>query len=151
MAVFNTIATSVKTVLDAVAAAPTTVIRKRDIVHKFETLPIATISFGGQDYDEWAALGPGSSTDQGSIGKAYAIWVSVYRENAGNLDTTLSTNPDFFQAAVRALNKANLSGASEVWNTQVETNEAWESQPFRDGAEVSRLRIIFQSSEVRNT
>lgn len=146
---FPPIAAAVKTVVDGVSGAPTTVVRKRGAVRSRETLPLCVISFGDEGGEEWATLGAGSA-EQGGIGKTYSILISVYRENAGDLDTTLTTNPDFIDAAKEALNKGSLSGVSSVWDTALEAHEEWEGQEFREGAEVSRFKLWFRTSESRN-
>lgn len=145
---FPSIAAAVKTVIDGVTGAPTTVVRKRGAMRRRETPPLCVISFGGEGKDEWATMGTGTA-DQGGIGKRYAIDIAVYRDAGGDLDVNLSTNPDFIDAAKEALNKASLSGVSSVWDTNLEEHDEWESQPFRDGAEVSKFRLWFQTSESR--
>lgn len=148
MATFNTIATQVKSVIDALSLGVTTVIRKDAVIYEIDTLPLIVISLVTDLGEEWATTGDGS-TDQGTVGRGVTIGISVYRANAGALQSDLSANPDIFQSVKRALNKGSLSGASTVWDTRLRENELWEGQAFRDGDEVSEFAMDFGSAELR--
>ena len=76
--------------------------------------------------------------------------LAAWRDAGGDLDVTLSTNPDLIDAIKEALNKGSLSGVSAVWNTELEAHDEWEAQPFRDGMEVSQFRLWFSTAEARN-
>lgn len=148
MATFNTIATQVKAVIDALSLGLTTVIRKDGTVYESDTLPLVVIAFAGDLGEDWATTGDGS-TDQGTVGRGVTLEIGVYRETQGELQTGLSDNPDYFQSVKRALNKGSLSGASTVWDTRLQSNEMWERRSF-DRGEVSAFQLDFGSAEVRN-
>jgi hypothetical protein len=151
MATFNDCATQVKAVLDAISGFPTTDIRKLDVIHPRDTLPIVIISLGTDQTDVWATLGAGTSTDQGSTGKLLRLIIAYYSANLGDVETNLSTVPDYWQAAKRALNEGGLSGVTGAWNVQIETNEAWEGDTFKEGHEVSRMVVNVDVAEARNS
>jgi len=151
MATWNTIATAAKAVLDAIPGFPTTSIRKENTVHARDTITssLCVISFGDEQLQPGVATF-GDSTDKPTISKVYGLVFSLYIVNPGNIETTLSTFPDFVLAAKQALNTATLSGASTVWNTDLVENPAWENQAFKDGVEWSEFGINFYSAEARN-
>jgi hypothetical protein len=149
MATFNTIATAVKSVVDALSLGLTTVVRKDGSIYESDSLPLVVISFAGDLGEEWAATGNGSS-DTGSVGRGVALEVGVYRETQGELQTGVDTNPDYFQSVKRSLNKGSLSGASTVWDTRLRTNELWEGRAFGQAGEVSSFQLEFGSAEQRN-
>ena len=149
MATFNTIATQAKSVVDALSLGLTTVIRKDGAVYESDALPLVVISFAGDLGEEWATTGNGT-TDQGTVGRGVALEFGVYRETQGELETGLSTNPDYFQSVKQALNKGSLTGASTVWDTRLRTNELWEGRAFGQGGEVSSFQLEFGSGELRN-
>ncbi len=153
MATFNAAAVRVKAIVDAVTSAPTSVIKKDDVISPREldaiTTALVVIWFGGDETDVWSTTGSGAS-DTGSTGKRFAIGLSYYKNNLGNVASDLSTIPDFWQEAIRALDKAGLAGLLSAWNVTIETHEAWEKQGFGDGHEVSRLVIHVEVSEARN-
>ncbi len=150
MATFNTAATRVKVIIDAVSGAPTSVIKKDDITNPRELdTSLVVIWFGGDETDVWSTIGAGG-TDSGDTGKRFAIGISYYKNNLGNVASDLTAVPDFWQDAIRALNKPGLAGLLSAWNVTVESHESWEKQAFGDGHEVSRLLIHVDVSELRN-
>ncbi len=148
MAVFNDIATAVKTAIDALSLGISSVIRKDGVMLTRDVPPLIVISLVNDEGEQWATLGNGS-TDQGTVGREYMIGVEVYRSNQADVAAD-STNPDIFQSVKRALNKGSLASATTVWNTELRSNEAWEGMPFARGGEVSGFTMAFSSSEVRN-
>ena len=149
MAVFDTIAGAVKTVIDGLALGVTTVVRKDGDVYEADALPLVVISLANDQGEEWAVTGDGS-TDTGTVGRGYVITVGVYRDTQAELQTGVATTPDYFQAVKRALNKSSLAGASTVWDTRLTTNAMWEGQAFREAGEASAFQIEFGSAEPRN-
>jgi hypothetical protein len=147
---FPGIASAVKTVLDGISNMPTTVVRKRDVVLARDAppgSPLCVISYAGEGAEDWATTGNGS-TDLGTIGTAYGIWISIYRDNRADVASS-ATNPDLL-AAIQALNKGSLSGAGTVWNTELQPHEEWEEGDFGKANERSRFRMLFQAAELRN-
>lgn len=144
---FKPICDAVKTVLDGVSGAPTVVVRKRDVVRVRDTLPVCVVSYGSDAPAGWATTGNGT-TDLGTIGKTYAVVVAIYRANLGDVADS-ATNPDFVQVAKQALNTGTLSGVSSVWLTELQAHDEWEGQPFKDGVEVSRFVLLYDTAESR--
>ncbi len=149
MAVFNTIANSVKTVIDALTLGITTEVRKDGAVFARDTLPLVVISLATDQGEQWAATGAGGA-DLGTFGKEYVVEVAVYRANQAEIATNMTANQDYFESIKRALNKGSLSGATMVWDTRLMTNEAWEGRAFGEGGEVSSCGLAFGSAELRN-
>lgn len=150
--VFKPVCDAVATVLATISGAPTIVVRKTDVVKArdvFPASPLCIVSYGTDAPAGWGTIGDGAS-DYGTIGKAYSVVIAVYRANLADVDDS-ATNPDFIQAAKQALNKGTLTGVSAVWNTEIESHEEWEKQPFGQGAEVSRFALLFDSAELRAT
>ena len=144
---FKPIADAVATAVAAVTGAPTTVVRKRDVVKPRDTLPICVVSYGADADAGWATCGDGA-TDKGTIGKAYSVVIAVYRSNLADVADS-ATNPDLIEAIKQALNVGTLSGVSTVWSTALETHDEWEAQPFGESAEVSRFVLHFGAAESR--
>ena len=142
MATFNTVATSIKTVLDALDNAPTSTIRKDAAFHPAETPPLLLISLGMDDTDVW---GTPSTT-----GKRFQIVLTYWANVLGDLESNLSTAPDFWQSAKRALNTGSLSGVTGAWNVEIESREAWDHQPFGEGQEKSEMIVRVHVAEARN-
>lgn len=137
-----------KTVLDGITGMPTTVIRKRDVFKARDTPPLCVISYGGEGAEDWATTGNGS-TDQGTVGYAYGIWISIYRTNIGDVANS-STNPDLVDDIKEALNKGSLSGVSEVWDTEFQQHEEWEEGDFGKAKERTRFQMAFRAAQLRN-
>lgn len=146
MATFNDCATRVKAVLAGLSGAPTVDIRKVFAVHPDDATTLCIVSFGSDVTDEWATVaGTGGST-----GKVFQIIVSYIAPSQGDLESSLTTVPTFWEDAKRALNLGSLSGLASVWNVIIESSEAWEKQPFGDGRERSDMGITVHCSELRN-
>ena len=151
MAKFNDVANAVKVVLDTITGAPTTIVRKNDATHPRDSssFPLCVISLGADEHEQWATTGNGT-TDQGTIGIGLTIVISVYQKCLGDIQSNMTVNPTFFEDAKQALNKRTLSGVASIWNTTVQTNQAWEQQDFSEGYEVSQFTMTFMSGELRN-
>lgn len=153
MAEWNDVATSAKTILDALTGFPDTTVRKEGVIYAREkeslAVPQCVISFGDErPYAPLTTFGDG--TDKPTIGKIYGLVFQLFLTNPGNLDTTLATNPNLVKQAKQALNTITLAGATAIWQTELVDNPAWENQAFRDGAEVSEFGMNFYSAEARN-
>jgi hypothetical protein len=153
VAEWNDVATACKTILDALSGFPDTTIRKEGVVYAREkeslTTPQCVIAFGDErPYEPVTTFG--DATNKPTNGKIYGLVFQLYLTNPGNLDSTLTTNPNFVKQAKQALNTITLAGAASIWQTELVENPAWENQPFGDGAEVSEFGMNFYSAEARN-
>ncbi len=151
MATWNTIATAAKSVLDGLASFPDVSIRKDGSLHPNEISATSqcVITFG-QELPQAAVQTFGTGADKPTIGKIYGLIFSLYLVNLGDIESGMTTFPDFVLAAKQALNTATLSGATTVWNTELIENPAWEGVKFKDGVEMSEFGINFYSAEARN-
>lgn len=145
--VFKPITDAVATALTGVSGMPTVVVRKTDAMRARETPPICIVSYGNDAPAGWATTGDGN-TDLGTIGKTYSVVVAIYRTSLADIADS-ATNPDLIEAAKQALNGGTVSGVSNVWSTELESHPEWESQPFGQGAEVSRFAVHFEAAESR--
>ncbi len=149
MATFNSVASAIKTELDALSGFPTTSIRQVFHIKPRDTLPIVILSLRTDASDAWGTTGDGAA-DLGDTGKDFTVAVSYIASDQGDTETGLSTVPDFWQLAKRAINSDSLGAVAGVWNVTPQTSEAWERQPFADGKEVSEFIIRVGVSENRN-
>ena len=151
VATWNTIATAAKAILDGLASFPAVSIRKDGALHPNEisTTSQCVIAFG-QESVQAGLLTFRDATGKPTDGHIYGLIFSLYLVNLGDIESNMSTFPDFVKAAKQALNTVTLSGASTVWNTELVENAAWEGVKFRDGVELSEFGINFYSAELRN-
>ena len=122
--------------------APSTVIlRKENVQYTIDTNPCVVVTVGMET--------PISLTFGGSILKTYTVGISIYRDNAGNLSSTMNLNPDFTLLCKQALDDVQLIGVPVVWSVDIIEAQEWEDQPFGQASEVSTFGLTVHTAELR--
>ena len=147
---FSTIAAAAKDTIAQLGVGLTVVVREADVVQPRDTYPIAIVTMGDEDDDrELDTTGGPTDADQGDIGKAYPIGVSIYREKLGAIAAD-DANPDLVHRAQQRLGRARpFPALPTVYRGILVRNAAWERQEFVKGVEVSRFAVIFHNAESR--
>ena len=149
---FTQIAEAVRTTLLAISGGPATaVVKEADTVGARDTYPLIIITMGDEDLD--ARLDTTSNgvtaNEQGDIGVAYPIGISIYREQL-TIPTADDVNQQFIERAQQSLGKARpFSALPSVYEGILVRRAAWERQEFVKGVEVSRFAVIFHNAESR--
>ena len=155
MSYANTIANAVVTVIQGLATPPVqTTFRKNDSLTLSDKAIAANVVCVVTISDEEALLGQtfgNGSTDFGSVIRAYMVGITLYKLNAGNIQTNNDVIPAMCLAIEQALNKPTLSGASTVCDTTLMPFKPFDSKGFGEGYECARCFVVFSSVENRNS
>jgi hypothetical protein len=155
MSYANTIANAVVSVIQGISSPPVqTTFRKSDSLTLSDKAIAANVVCVVTISDEEALLGQtfgNGSTDFGSVIRAYMVGITLYKLNAGNIQTNNDTIPAMCLAIEQALNKPTLSGASTVCDTTLVPFKLFDVKGFGDGYECARCFVVFSSVENRNS
>jgi hypothetical protein len=151
MAYVTTIAESVVAVLANLGGAPDLVeFRKTDVLHPREADELVESDEAGAIIVTAGDVVPFMDLTGGDVLRKYQIGVSIYKRLGGKFSSEKTVNPDLVLACKQALHRTSLAGASTVFDTDLVESPEWENQAFKDGWEVSRFGVIFNSAEPRN-
>ena len=79
------------------------------------------------------------------------VGVTLYKLNAGNIQTNNDVIPAMCLAIEQALNKPTLAGATTVCDTTLMPFKPFDSKGFGEGYECARCFVVFSSVENRNS
>jgi len=151
--------TPVQTICDAVVAVieglgdpPASVVfRKSGLLLLTDTLPLCIVNYSDDNaYALEAFADNNTATNYGSVVRLYAVGISLFRKSDGKYQTETDVLPQFCLDIQKALNKPTLTGAPTVKNTDIRPFSAFAQEDLKKNYEVSRMIIVFHSSEERN-
>ena len=130
--------------------APETVaVRDTDVLHPTDTLPAIILTATDDEETGWAVSGNGID-NFGDVGRAYLVFISIYRTFTGESQTDLDSNTKIGKLIREALNKPFLDGVDEVWDTQVSPCVTVNPSGLAKGVKKSSMSIRFHTCEGRN-
>ncbi len=148
----QTICDAVVAVIEAIPNPPAEVVyRKTGILHPSDPMPFCIVNYNDDNAFALEAFADNNTaTNYGSVVKLYAVGISLYRASQGKYQTETDVLPKFCQDIQKALNKPTLAGAPTVTNTDIRPFTVFSTEDLKKNYEVSRMIIVFHSSEERN-
>jgi len=148
----QTICDAVVAVIEALPSPPASVeYRKDGLLLSTDSLPLCIVNYSDDNaYAIEAFADNNTATNYGSVVRLYAVGISMFRKSDGKYQTETDILPQFCLNIQKALNKPTLAGASTVTNTDIRPFSAFVKEDLRKNYEVSRMIIVFHSSEERN-
>lgn len=143
---------AVVAVIEGLGSPPASVeYRKDGLLLSTDSLPLCIVNYSDDNaYALEAFADDNDATNYGSVVKLYAVGISMFRKSDGKYQTETDVLPQFCRDIQKALNKPTLTGAPTVTNTDIKPFSAFAKEDLRKNYEVSRMIIVFHSSEERN-